>query len=59
MTNHEKIRKHLHRPSMSFGYVLGKRTLYWPSITTPYRWSGMTVTLTATPYWLSMSLGMC
>jgi len=42
MTNHEKIRKHLHRPSMSFGYVLGKRTLYWPSITTPYRWSGMT-----------------
>jgi len=25
-----------------FGYVLGKRTLYWPSITTPYRWSGMT-----------------
>ena len=25
-----------------FGYVLGKHTLYWPSITTPYRWSGMT-----------------
>jgi hypothetical protein len=50
MTNHEKIRKHLHSPSMSFGYVLGKRTRYWPSITTPYRWSGMTnMTVTPTP----------
>ena len=58
MTNHELLRNQAtgvaNRPPQwfrrdalaqaqhEFGYVLGKRTRYWPSITTPYRWSGMT-----------------